>query len=99
MAKDRARDPRRVPSLGISDPISHVKVTSIPESIEGPDSYRRSKERARYSIVKGQKLKLNAYGRTDSEERQEHRADVREHPGEQKMNRELGDVPTINIKS
>ena len=26
MAKDRARDPKRVPSLGISDPISHVKV-------------------------------------------------------------------------
>lgn len=26
MAKDRARDPKRVPHLGISDPISHVKV-------------------------------------------------------------------------
>jgi hypothetical protein len=26
VAKDRARDPKRVPSLGISEPISHVKV-------------------------------------------------------------------------
>ena len=26
MAKDRAKDPKRVPSLGISDPISHVSV-------------------------------------------------------------------------
>ena len=26
MAKDRAKDSRRVPSLGISEPISHVKV-------------------------------------------------------------------------
>ena len=25
MAKDRARDPKRVPNLGISDPISHVR--------------------------------------------------------------------------
>ena len=25
MAKDRAKDPKRVPSLGISDPISHVQ--------------------------------------------------------------------------
>jgi hypothetical protein len=26
MAKDRAKDSKRVPSLGISEPISHVKV-------------------------------------------------------------------------
>lgn len=26
MAKDRANDPKRVPSLGISEPISHVSV-------------------------------------------------------------------------
>ena len=26
MAKDRARDSRRVPSLGISEPISHVSI-------------------------------------------------------------------------
>jgi hypothetical protein len=28
MAKDKARDTKRVPSLGISDPISHVKKAS-----------------------------------------------------------------------
>lgn len=26
MAKDRAKNPKRVPSLGIGEPISHVKV-------------------------------------------------------------------------
>ena len=25
MAKDRANDPKRIPNLGISDPISHVR--------------------------------------------------------------------------
>lgn len=41
MAKDRARDPKRVPSLGISDPISHVKVrTDLPKDFTkgGPES-------------------------------------------------------------
>jgi len=28
MSKDRAKDPRRVPSLGIGEPISHVKKVS-----------------------------------------------------------------------
>jgi hypothetical protein len=28
MAKDRARDPKRVPSLNIGEPKSHVRVTS-----------------------------------------------------------------------
>ena len=32
MADDRARDSRRVPSLGISEPISHVNVVSANES-------------------------------------------------------------------
>jgi hypothetical protein len=31
MIKDRARDPRRVPSLGISEPLSHVKVVQPTE--------------------------------------------------------------------
>lgn len=32
MAKDRAKDPKRVPSLGISDPISHVRPMSQGET-------------------------------------------------------------------
>lgn len=34
MAKDRARDPKRVPHLGISDPISHVKVVPAEDPTE-----------------------------------------------------------------
>lgn len=47
MAKDRARDPKRVPSLGISDPISHVKVVAPGEhraenlKMDGDTTYKR----------------------------------------------------------
>ena len=42
MAKDRAKDPKRVPSLGISDPISHVNV------VESGTEGRLSKAKAKF---------------------------------------------------
>jgi hypothetical protein len=37
MAKDRAKDPKRIPNLGIDNPISHVKV--IPAQQEDRHDY------------------------------------------------------------
>ena len=48
MAKDRANDPKRVPSLGISDPISGVKSIPGAGSGRGFAAHMKANSRSKY---------------------------------------------------
>ena len=83
MAKDRAKDSRRVPSLGIGEPISHVRLAN----------------RTNYGLMGKSGTKLDKFGQTDknrkstSEDRQEERQK------KNNFLREGGRLPVVKIDS
>lgn len=89
MAKDRAKDPKRVPSLGINDPISGVRTLPGAGSGRGFAAHVKANSRNKY----------DAYGHTD-----EAREMLSEHDAKMiNMNndedREQGQNKTIKISS
>jgi hypothetical protein len=90
MAKDRAKDPKRVPSLGISAPISHVSV------IENPleDPHTTSEERADEMHEKRDALGMYWHTRgNDNANKNFHAKAVTD------MDRKKGTLPVVKINS
>jgi hypothetical protein len=90
MAKDRARDPKRVPSLGISEPTSHVKIKPAPKK----GQYLRNP-------MRDEKVKVDAFRNSDAFRDWKSRSHIEDLEIEEAASREgaLPRIPVIKINS
>jgi hypothetical protein len=87
MAHDRANDSKRVPSLGISEPKSHVKVVPAPTH-----KYLRHP-------MRDEKVKVDAFRESDGMRNLKSRSTIEDREIEHKDARERGMVPVVKIDS